>query len=108
MYFLFFQQKIEWVNLKQNHPDRFEEAKEYEKNAVDSGSPFTWSQGESLNDLEKPERVAQIKQDFAVRKARDLARRKPNPLRVADGEPTDIDDLYFLDEGGGACLVCHK
>jgi hypothetical protein len=23
-------------------------------------------------------------------------------------EPIDIDDLYLEDEGGGACLVCHK
>jgi hypothetical protein len=23
-------------------------------------------------------------------------------------EPVDIDDLYLEDEGGGACLVCHK
>lgn len=106
--FCFFQQKIEWVNLKQNHPERFEEAKEYEKNAVNSGSPFTWSQGESLVELERPERVSQIISDFNARKAREQLRRKPNPLREVSEGPVDIDDLYFLDEGGGACLVCHK
>ena len=46
--FCFFQQKIEWVRLKEKHPDYFEEAKAYEKDAVEHGSPFTWSQGESL------------------------------------------------------------
>ena len=106
--FCFFQQKIEWVNLKQNHPERFEEAKEYEKNAVDSGSPFTWSQGESLDELERPERMAQIVSDFTARKERELARRRPNPLRDVPTQPVDIDDLFFLEEGGGACLVCHK
>src|SRR5262245_19588225 len=30
--FCFFQQKIEWVRLLEHHPDKFEEAKAYEKN----------------------------------------------------------------------------
>lgn len=106
--FCFFQQKIEWVRLKENHPNAFEAAKTYEKNALEHGSPFTWSQGEPLTDLEQPERVAEIKADFETRKLRELARRKPNPLRVIPIEPIDIDDLYLEDEGGGACLVCHK
>ena len=62
--FCFFQQKIEWVRLMREHPDRFEEAKAYEKNALDHGSPFTWSQGESLEELSQPERVAQIESDY--------------------------------------------
>jgi hypothetical protein len=106
--FCFFQQKIEWVRLKEKHPGAFEDAKTYEKNALEHGSPFTWSQGEPLTDLEKPERVAEIRADFEIRKQRELARRRPNPLRVIHIEPIDIDDLYLEDEGGGACLVCHK
>lgn len=134
--FCFFQQKIEWVGLKRRHPDRFEEAKSYEKSAVEHGSPFTWTQRESLEELEKPERMAEIEAEFKARKERELARRRVNPLRATDSacsvifeageierrpdiqhqgsfdrkleEPLDIDDLYLLDEGGGACLVCHK
>jgi Phosphoadenosine phosphosulfate reductase family len=106
--FCFFQQKIEWVRLKERHPLAFEDAKSYEKNALEHGSPFTWSQGEPLTDLEKPERIAEITADFEIRKQRELARRKPNPLRVIPIEPIDIDDLYLEDEGGGACLICHK
>lgn len=106
--FCFFQQKVEWVRLKENHPDAFEAAKAYEKNALEHGSPFTWSQGEPLTELERPERVAEIMNDFELRKQRELARRKPNPLRVIPIEPVDIDDLYLEDEGGGACLICHK
>jgi len=106
--FCFFQQKVEWVRLKENHPEAFEAAKAYEKNALEHGSPFTWSQGEPLTELEQPERVAEIMTDFENRKQRELARRKPNPLRVIPIEPVDIDDLYLEDEGGGACLICHK
>lgn len=107
--FCFFQQKIEWVRLKERHPDAFEEAKSYEKNALEHGSPFTWSKGESLDELEKPARVVQIVEDYERRKRRELVNRPVNPLRR---KPTsscgDIDDLYGDDEGGGACVVCHK
>lgn len=106
--FCFYQQKIEWVGLKRNHPEDFEAAKSYEKNALEHGTPFTWSQSESLEALEKPERMRQIEDEFHARKARDLACRIPNPLRTGLTEPVDIDDLYLEDEGGGACLVCHK
>lgn len=106
--FCFFQQKIEWVRLKENHPDAFEAAKTYEKTALEHGSPFTWSQRETLTQLEQPERVAEIQADFEIRKQRELSRRRPNPLRVIPIEPLDIDDLYLEEEGGGACLVCHK
>jgi hypothetical protein len=79
-----------------------------EKTALEDGSRFTWSQNEPLTDLERPERVEQIKRDFEARKARELANRRINPLRVCNSENLDIDDLYLDDEGGGACLVCHK
>lgn len=105
--FCFFQQKIEWVRLKERHPDAFEEAKTYEKNALEHGSPFTWTQGESLTELEQPKRVIQILTDFEDRKARELKRRPVNPLRPVE-LLDDIDDLYGVDEGNGSCVICHK
>lgn len=105
--FCFYQQKIEWVRLSRRHPDAFADAKAYEKTALDNGSPFTWTQGESLVELEKPERVAQIEKDFELRKQREFKRFPINPLRPAPNI-LDIDELYNQDEGGGACLACHK
>lgn len=102
--FCFFQQKIEWVRLKERHPDEYEAAKSYEKNAVEHGSPFTWSMGESLEDMEHPDRVAQIRLDHDKRVARLAAKRVINPLRP-DGEPIDMDDVYGQVK---ACLTCHK
>jgi 3'-phosphoadenosine 5'-phosphosulfate sulfotransferase (PAPS reductase)/FAD synthetase len=102
--FCFFQQKIEWVRLKEQHPEAFEKAKAYEKTAVEHGSPFTWSQGESLEELEQPERIAQIRADHEQRLARMRAKVQPNPLRP-DSEPLDIDDLYGQAK---VCLACHK
>ena len=88
----------------ERHPEYFEEAKRYEKDAVDHGSPFTWSQGESLNDLAKPERVAQIKENHQRRLERMRGKHQVNPLRP-DVEPLDIDDLYGKAK---VCLACHK
>lgn len=105
--FCFFQQKIEWVRLRELHPEAYEEAKSYEKTALDSGSPFTWTQGEPLTELEKPARVIQIKKDFEIRLEREKARRPVNPLREYEGQ-IDIDDLYGVDEGNGSCNICHK
>lgn len=107
--FCFFQQKIEWVRLKRQHPSAFEEAKGYEKTAIESGSPFTWSQGESLIELERPERVAEIEADYEARRQRERASRRVNPLRVLQSASLEnLDELYLADEGNGACHVCHK
>lgn len=102
--FCFFQQKIEWVRLAERHPDAFEEAKRYEKTAVEHDSPFTWSQGESLEELSRPERVAIIKAEYEKRLARIKDKIQPNPLR-RNQENLDIDDLYGVSK---VCLACHK
>ena len=102
--FCFFQQKIEWVRLLERHPEFFEEARAYEKTAVEHGSPFTWSQGESLDDLRKPERIDQIKRDHERRIARAQARMTSNPLRPNRGT-LDMDELYGRTK---MCLACHK
>lgn len=106
--FCFFQQKIEWVGLLEHHPEAFIRAMELEKTSIDDGTPFTWSQGESLAELSKPERVAQIKRDFEARKKSAEAKRKVNPLRVGLEEELDIDTIYGCMEGKGSCAFCMK
>jgi Phosphoadenosine phosphosulfate reductase family len=102
--FCFYQQKIEWVRLMEEHPDEFEQATRYEKNALDHGSPFTWSRGESLAEMAKPERIAEIRIDHERRIERLRNKMKVNPLR-AGTEMMDVDDLYGQSK---ACLACHK
>lgn len=80
--FCFYQQKIEWVRLMREHPEAFEEAKSYEKTALERGSPFTWTERESLEELARPERVAQIEKDYEARVARLKARKPVNALRA--------------------------
>lgn len=105
--FCFYQQKIEWVRLKREHPEAFEEAKRYEKTALEHGSPFTWSDRESLADLERPERVAEIEIDYERRLAREKARRPKNPLREGL-EDIEIDEAYGTAEVAASCVICHK
>lgn len=104
--FCFYQQKIEWVRLAENHPKEFSEAVDYEKTALKDGSPFTWSQGESLIELIAPDRVSQIKADYEKRRERLRKNRRLNPLSA--NTPESIDDLYGIDEGSGSCVICHK
>ena len=95
-YFCFFQRRVEWVGLYENHPDLFEAAKSYEK--PEDG--YTWIEGESLNGLIQPERMLQIREEHAKWKERQVARRKPRTLaEMWTGE------LGEYDEDG--CLICH-
>jgi hypothetical protein len=105
--FCFFQQKIEWARLKREHPEAFEEAKRYEKTALAHGSPFTWSGDESLEELERPERIGAIEADYERRLARERARRPANPLREGL-EEIDIDTAYGVTEIAASCVICHK
>lgn len=98
-YFCFFQQKIEWVRLKQTYPELFDRAKDYEY-ASKLGRPFYWSGNEPLKQLEKPERMQEIEQNWL--KSRERARSKSaNRTLVSILGGLEEDD--FEQEG---CLIC--
>ena len=100
-FFCFYQQRIEWVRLKERHPDLFEAAKAYERPFEGSGNTFTWGTRESLAELERPERLRQIKEEHAKRQATthttgaDLTLSEVYRRRT---EPDNDDD--------DACLIC--
>ena len=63
-YFCFYQQIGEWQGLKEQHPELFEQAKAYER--VKNGKQFTWTQGNTLEDIAaKPRRELIPKSDDA-------------------------------------------
>lgn len=74
-YFCFFQQRIEWIWLLEQHPELFEKAKEYEKDG------YTWIQGETLAELAMPERVKNIKLDY-IKKQETFKRKSKSSLLV--------------------------
>ena len=73
-YFCFFQQKIEWIWLYEQHPDLYAKAMEFEKNG------YTWNQNESLADLIKPARIRQIKLDIIKRQQENKSNNKGSTL----------------------------
>jgi hypothetical protein len=101
-FFCFYQQKVEWVRLKERHPELFEEAKRYEEQSVLHGEEFFWNQRESLSDLERPERMQQIKDEWDLAQERKKKARGNLPLiQILGGlVPDDGDEVL---EG---CLIC--
>ena len=101
-YFCFYQQKIEWVRLKEVHPDLFDKAKRYEERSVQHGAQFYWCQDEPLAELERPERMAQIRERSEAAEKHARAKRKSVALVETLGgfEPEDDPALR---EG---CLIC--
>ena len=73
-YFCFFQQRIEWVWLLEQHPDLYAKAMEFEKDG------YTWVQGETLAELALPERVKQIKLDVIKKQSAAKAKNKSTNL----------------------------
>ena len=88
-FFCFFQQKIEWVWLFENHPKLYEKAMEYEKDG------YTWQQGETLEELRQDDRRQRIKKEHFLRMKRNKANTKSQYL-------TDILD----DAEGEGCAAC--
>lgn len=92
-YFCFYQRKIEWVGLYENHPEKFEMAKQFEKYDEKTGKRYTWSQGESLDEL-----IAR-KEEIKARSALDSKQKKSKNL---------MDIVSDEDDDGESCLICMK
>jgi 3'-phosphoadenosine 5'-phosphosulfate sulfotransferase (PAPS reductase)/FAD synthetase len=89
-YFCFYQQKIEWVWLFEQHPELFKKAMEYEK------GDYTWNQEETLTELSAPERIQQIKEEYMTRTARQNNVESPYLI-------DNIEDAE--EEGCASCFV---
>lgn len=98
-FFCFYMRSGEWVGLKERHPELFEQAKAYE--TARDGEQFSWRQRESLAELERPERVAQIKAQHSIRLEQERRRRPDRPLIDLLGAALDAED----DDQG--CDICH-
>lgn len=89
-YFCFFQQKIEWVWLYEQHPESFAKAIAYENEK----EGFTWNQNESLLELTAPERIASIKNEYLNRNK--TKTKSPYLLDILDDAES---------EGCAACFI---
>ncbi len=101
-YFCFFQRKSEWVGLLENHPELYERAKAYEKIDLKKGERFTWSEGESLEELSAPERIADIKQ--RTKKREEQLRGRRNNVTLME---QFFDEVRDLEDSSSGCNICH-
>lgn len=90
-FFCFFQQRIEWVWLYEQHPELFAKAMEYEKNG------YTWMENETLSEIIQPERIKAIKED---------------QIKKQEAKASDKNSPYLIDiledaesEGCAACFI---
>lgn len=100
-FFCFYQQKIEWIRLRQAHPDLYEQAKTYEKPNRINGNIFYWSQEESLEEMERPERIQQIIENWE--KAQEKLRRHRRDLPLA----AVLSGVDYEPPAREGCLICQ-
>ena len=84
--------------LAENHPDKFQEAVEYEKELPD-GRRFTWSQGETLLELvaRREQIIAEHEKNIGQKKKATSNSSLVNVLSdVLDGEDDTVP-----------CVACH-
>ncbi len=98
-YFCFYQQKIEWVRLKETYPDLFEKAKEYEYANKKNGNAFYWNGEESLEELEQPDRMEEIKRNWEKSRERDR-KNSSSLVHILGG-------LEEEEEEREGCLICQ-
>jgi len=91
-YFCFFQQKIEWVWLYEQHPEKFKEAMTYENEK----EMFTWIPNESLKELMQPERIKEIKLNHLKRLNREKSKDSKFLLDILDDTESDACTACFI------------
>ena len=91
-FFCFFQQKIEWIWLYEQHPELYKEAMKYEN----ADELFTWIQNESLQELIEPNRIRQIKLGHIQRSNKEKSKSSPYLLDILEGTERDGCNTCFL------------
>lgn len=90
-FFCFYQQKIEWVWLLEQHPELYEKAIEYEKEG------YTWTV-EPLEELKKEERVNSIKKEHYLRMKREKSKSRT-------GQSWQDEILNAEGDGCASCFI---
>jgi 3'-phosphoadenosine 5'-phosphosulfate sulfotransferase (PAPS reductase)/FAD synthetase len=112
-YFCFYQRKAEWVGLAERHPDLFERAKQIERKVLTeaglagdasyddyamTGRQYTWSQGETLDELLARRDEILERHRGAIARARSSQRNLPLVEALDSALAEDDDEM--------ACTVC--
>ncbi|HAA19460.1 MAG TPA: phosphoadenosine phosphosulfate reductase [Cytophagales bacterium] len=90
-FFCFYQQKIEWVWLYEQHPKLFKKAMQYEKDG------YSWSDEETLEELIQPARIQKIKEDALVAYEKAQSKKSENSPYLLD--------ILTEEDGCAACFI---
>jgi 3'-phosphoadenosine 5'-phosphosulfate sulfotransferase (PAPS reductase)/FAD synthetase len=109
-YFCFYQRKVEWLGLKENHPDLYEKAKAFEKVDENTGKTFNWTDKGGLDELTKNPGI--IRENHKKKMDSKMNSKKNKRLiDVYDREdPIEGYDTFSEvmrdEEEGEGCLIC--
>lgn len=93
-YFCFYQRKVEWMGLHDNHPELFEKARQFELYHKNKGRNHTWSENESLDEMLM--RKDEIKAQALIK--------EQNTLK----KPKKLMDSLLDDDSDDGCMICFK
>ena len=94
-YCCFFQQRIEWIGLLENHPELYWIAAQLEKVDDSTGERFTWIPGASLSELARAETIEEVRRQHEHRA------RLIESKRVALAQRPTCDE-----DGSVGCAFC--
>ena len=100
-YFCFYQSKLTWIRLYENHPDLYKKAMGYEFTDCDKikSGRFGWNEDMSLAEMIKPENIEAIKEKY----------RKLDEQRANKVKERKLTELFDIDEDTqDYCPFCHR
>lgn len=102
-YFCFYQSKMDWINLYENHPDLYQKAMEYEFEAGDGikKGRFGWNVDMPLKEIIKPENIKIIKENYQKL----LDKKKKMAQSKKDGSFNSLLEIEDFEEN--QCKFCH-
>ncbi len=110
-YFCFYQSKLEWVGLYENHPDLYKKAMSYEYKNCDKikKGHFGWRSDTTLEDLIKPENIKNIKEKYTKLKEKRDKQKSQIKTKLINMYGEDDDNFFLEDEykESNACVLCH-
>ncbi|MCK4819141.1 phosphoadenosine phosphosulfate reductase, partial [bacterium] len=99
-YFCFFQRKIEWIGLHDNHPEVFAKAQQYETEHSD-GRKFTWNDNESLEELIARRDTIIAEYDMNAERLKEKNVVQPNSPLFKTLDALDEEEDF------NPCAICH-
>lgn len=107
-YFCFYQSKIEWIGLYENHPELYRKAMGYEYKNCDKikSGKFGWRSDFSLEELIEPDNIRNIKANYERLKQKRTSKKRDKVGKLVNIFSGD-DFMFDEDMEENSCVLCH-